>query len=299
MSITLGTIGEVFAKTLITNVSGKTSFKMLNPSFANTATISALATIGSEITSAEFQLYFRADVISYIKLSGSPEVISTNGDRASIIAVAYDSMDNLIKDAYITFNLIDGPGGGEYLDPAIVTTGIDGSAETYLISGPIPSEYHGVKVVAGDFSTIKSDTIQFTIAGPPHNITIRSNIGTLTKYQSTYGKNVAAIVTDVNGNPVADGTEVTFSLNITGYKIYKLRANFEVIPYRVDTICGGILIFEDLNNNFIMDDPSEDINGDGILNRGENLNGDKDKNGDTECRPIVFLAVPWPPWQSP
>jgi hypothetical protein len=188
-------------------------------------------------------------------------------------------MDNLVKDAHISFNLIDGPGGGEYIDPAIVVSGADGTAETNLISGTIPSEFQGVRIVAGDFSTLKSDTLTFTIAGPPHNITIRTNVGQLQKYESTYGKHVSAIVTDVNGNPVADGTEVTFSSKIVGYRIFSLLANFEIVPVRIDTVHSATLFFEDFNNDFILDSEIEDINKDGILNRGENVNGDRNSNG--------------------
>jgi hypothetical protein len=96
-----------------------------------------------------------------------------------------------------------GPGGGEYLDPPTAITGEDGTATTYLVSGPQPSMYRQVWVCAGDFEGLKSDTVKFTIAGPPAHITIRRNLGEITKYPATYGKQCAAIVTDINGNPVA------------------------------------------------------------------------------------------------
>lgn len=280
VSITIGNMGQVFAKTNTTNASGKVFVYMKNPSFANTATISALARIGKEVTASRFKLYFRADAIKYVLLKGSPEVISTNGDRSTITAIAFDSLDNRIKDAHLSFNIIDGPGGGEYIDPPTVITGIDGSAITYLVSGTIPSEYHGVKIVSGDFSVVKSDTISFTIAGPPYEITIRRNIGTLNKYESTYGKSVSALVTDVNGNPVADGTEVTFSLKISGYQTYRLVGRYisSLALYISDTVANSTLAFEDLNNNFLLDG-GEDRNGDGMLNRGENYNGDRSPNG--------------------
>ncbi len=296
VSVTIGNLGEVFATEVSTDGNGRASFTMRNPDFANTATIAATATTESEITVAEKKLYFKANDIARIKLSGSPEVISTNGDRASITAVAFDSLGNRVKDAHLSFNILNGPGGGEYLDPPTAITREDGSAGTFLISGTIPSTFRQVKVVAGDFSAIKSDTIHFTIAGPPHAITIRRDIGEIIEYDDgTYGKKCAAIVTDVNGNPVADGTEVTFSLKITAYRYFFLCPKFYIVDhtapvkysYSVDT-CIAELPFEDLNDNFRLD-PGEDRDPrDGIASRGEDLNG----NGKAEFGP-GFIDINW------
>ncbi len=281
VSVTMGSIHDtVFAKTLslVSADDGIKIFYLKNPNFSNTATIFVTARTNQEVTTASFTLYFRASGVYRIELTGTPEVISTNGDRTKLTAVAYDAMNNRVKDAVISFNMLNGPGGGEYLDPATATTGIDGSASTYLISGTIPSMYKQVWITASDFAGTRSDTAKFTIAGPPKYITVRRNMGELIKYPATYGKKVSAIVSDVNGNPVADGTEVTFSLQVTGYMIYKLFPNFywnslvDRMEYAVDTV-GVLLPFEDLNNNFRLD-PGEDMNGDGIVNRGEDLNGD-------------------------
>ncbi|MBD3346840.1 MAG: hypothetical protein GF401_17425 [Chitinivibrionales bacterium] len=286
VSITLGDIpgqsDTLFVHTGTTAADGKISFYMRNPNFANYATIAAKASKGGEITSKSIQLYFKADLIKSIKLSGTPEVISTNGDRAKITAIAYDNEGNRVNDATISFNLISGPGGGEFLDPPTAITGADGKATTYLISGSIPSMYRDIWIVAGDFTSIKSDTVKFTIAGPPHYITIRRDIGEIVDNKDgTYTMNVAAIVSDINGNPVADGTEVTFTAKIIGYCIYKLIPDFSwnthsVQGYwhwwwEVDTV-RTILPFEDMNDNYRLDN-GEDKNRDGFANRGEDVNG--------------------------
>jgi hypothetical protein len=209
-------------------------------------------------------------------------VIATNGGEARIEAVAFDARGNRVKDAHISFNMLDGPGGGEKLEPPSAVTRLDGTAETYLLAGTIPSKFREVKVVAGDFASIKSDTIFFTIAGPPASITIRRDIGEISDDEDgTYTMQCAALVTDVNGNPVADGTRVTFSLKITGYQIWSVYTGDPVkttnifpleYEYPYDTL-GRWLPFEDLNDNFRLD-PGEDRDGDGMANRGEDVNGD-------------------------
>lgn len=276
INFTVGlTADTLFAKVLTTNSSGKARFTIRNPSFAVPATVSGLAHSSSEVTSCVINIYFKASSVYQIKLTGTSEIINVNGDKSKIIAVAYDSLGNRVKDARITFNLLAGPSGGEYLDPPYAITGDDGVASVNIVSGRTPSAFREVWISAGDFTSVKSDTLKFTIAGPPKYITIRTNLleGKNPK-DGTFILPCAAIVTDVNGNPVADGTDVTFSLQVSGYVAR------EVIPGWTSVNCNAaddtsftVLPFEDFNDNLKLD-PGEDRNGDGLLSRGEDLNGD-------------------------
>jgi len=284
ISVSLGEIPDtsknIFARTAKTGSNGIYEFKIINPSFANTATVFVKAQKDDEMTTGSQKITFLADEIHHISLSGTPEVISTSGDRTKITAVAFDSRGNRVSNATISFNLVNGPGGGEYLDPPSAKTSIDGAASIYLVSGSIPSQYKAVWVTAGSFGGLKSDTAKFTIAGPPHNITVRRNLKEgINPKDGTYKIPTAAIVTDINGNPVADGTEVTFSIQVSGFVISypyvkrwlpvtgtknyepELETFYEVLP------------FEDFNNDFTLN-PGEDRNHDGVSNRGEDRNGD-------------------------
>jgi hypothetical protein len=279
ISMTVGHLGSVFAKTLTTAANGKLNFFIRNPHFATTSVISALARTASEQTSATFKLYFRANNVARIDLSGTPEVISINGSRAMITAVAYDALGNRVKDARISFNIVNGPSGGEYLDPPVAITGDDGSATSWFVSGKTPSNHRQVWITAGDFNAVKSDTVKFTIVGPPHYITVRTNIlKGKNPNDGTFALPCAAIVTDINGNPVADGTEVTFSLKVSGFVTRRYFAEWRkdagnAFCYSSIDSISVILPFEDFNDNYRLD-PGEDRNGDGILNRGEDINGD-------------------------
>ena len=284
-SITLGSLNNdtIFAKrfTLTPANNGRIVFYVKNPSFANTSTISAYARTSTEVTSATFQLYFRASKIKRVELTGTPSVISTNGGKATLTAVVYDLLGNRVKDERIYFNMTSGPGSGEHIDPASAITGDDGAATSFLVSGTAPSMFHGVGIVASDVSGVKSDTTLLTIAGPPNKVSIGVNLQKGSDFQDgTYGLPCAAIVTDINGNPVADGTPVTFSLQASGYVYWKL------VPRIIESVSQGafscysvidsvsdVLPFEDFNNNFKLD-PGEDRNNDGFANRGADLNGD-------------------------
>jgi hypothetical protein len=278
---TVGEFDTVFARIFSTDANGQVAFFLNNPHFATTATISVLAHTATEITSQMYQLYFKANNVYKIELSGTPEVIGVETGKAKITAIAFDKNQNRVKDARITFNLVNGPSGGEYLSPPSAITGDDGVAQTYLVAGKTPSTFKQIWITAGSFSSIKSDTVKFTIAGPPAQITIRTNIlKGENPNDGTFALPCAAIVTDINGNPVVDGTDVTFSLKISAYVMPKLTAHWwndagdgvYSCYYSVDTVFKKFE-FEDFNDNYKLD-PGEDRNNDGFANRGEDINGD-------------------------
>ncbi len=307
VSVTMGTIdtasgqqvGGAFSVKGVTNSNGQFIFTVKNPMFATTATIVAIASGSNTVTQTSFNIYYRAVDIAKLTLVATPSVINISGDKSQLTVTAYDKLGNRASGVNIAFNVLSGPGGGEYVSPASVVTALDGTATTNFMSGTLPSEPSGVKLVAATYLTvgssgnsINSDTVALTIAGPPHNVTLTEDFAHLTTPSpSTYGKNISVIVTDVNNNPVADGTPVTFSAQVTGYAIYTF---YDSVPHE--------LSYEDLNNNLRLD-PGEDINNDGYLNRGEDRDGDgkitsgpkfDDINGDGErnyrFNPQAFAA---------
>jgi hypothetical protein len=305
VSVTLGSLPKpndiIFARPCTTSATGRCTLFVKNPDFADTATIQAKAITANEITTASKKIYFKANTVAILEISGTPAVISSNGDRAKITATALDAQRNRVSGATIAFNLANGPGGGEFLDPPTVITGIDGTATTDFISGPLPSNFREVWITASTFGRICSDTVKMTIAGPPKYITIRRDIAKITRgTNGTYTNRVCAIVTDINGNPVADGTPVTFSLRVTGYKIF-----FEKYKWVPDVATNWLMVrdtandhfflpFEDQNDNFVCD-PGEDLDKDGWANRGEDVDGngyypspaydDINKNGRRDLTP--------------
>jgi hypothetical protein len=281
ISATVGNFDTVFARKFTTDANGEIHFYLRNPHFATTATISVIAHTATEITSQFYKIYFRANLVRKILLTGTPDVIAIGTGRSKITAIAFDSLGNRVSDSRITFNIVNGPSGGEYLSPPSALTGDDGSAQTYLVAGKTPSTFKQVWITAGTFTSVKSDTVKFTIAGPPAYITVRANIlKGENPNDGTFALPCAAIVTDINGNPVVDGTNVTFSLKISSYTMRKASAHWDnniddgiySCDYSIDST-PVFYDFEDLNDNYKLD-PGEDRNNDGFANRGEDINGD-------------------------
>jgi hypothetical protein len=286
LNVTLGFFDKVtdtlFAKAMTTDANGKLYVSVHNPSFAGLATVSALAISTTELTFGFINLQYRASKVKKIKLIGTSEVIPINGGRGKIIATAYDSLGNRVQDARIAFNLLEAPSGSAYLDPPSAITSSDGSATTFLVAGKTPSKFRQVLVWAEDFNKVVSDTVKFTFVGPPEKITVRPNLlKGKNPNDGTFILPCAAIVTDINGNPVADGTDVTFSLQISGYQVFEriwsMNTGRDSLGmwncWATNYIDSIFFPYEDLNDNMKLD-IGEDRNNNGILNRGEDVNGD-------------------------
>ena len=274
VSVTSGLIGTIFATELTTHSSsGKATFDLCNPDFATTVTITVTATKGGVTTNKSHQVYFRADEVARIELNGTPEVVGTGGDRAIITATAFDINDNRVKDAVISFHLSSGPGAGENLDPPTATTNIGGMATTNLVSGDMPSKQQDVKVYASSFSGVLSNVVKFTIAGPAAYVSIGKDLGDIVENaDGTYSYRIAAIVTDINRNPVVDGTKVTFSLQVTAFVAYKKVATFDRNEVTVTVSDEKMTLpFEDFNDNY-QRDAREGVPGEPYpLYRGEDV----------------------------
>lgn len=274
--------GTITNASVVTDGNGKASTYLRSATFSGTATIQANASAGS----AQINVNFNAATATSIKLTITPDNIGTNGGLATLKAVVADAGGNLVSGENVNFRILKGPGGGEAINKPVVTTQA-GVAVSQLLSGSVASGYRGTLVVASVGNL--ADTSKLTISGQAHIVTVSrpeedtakvADGGTIE--ESVFEANIGAVVQDINGNSVADGTEVHFSAAVTGMAIGRLIYNGTVVDtakgvtvlYRLDL--ADILPFEDINNN-AKNDPGIDLDLDGMpdsLRRGEDRNGD-------------------------
>lgn len=289
----------VVTSTAITNANGVATAIFKGSAFSGLTIIQAQAANAS--TSIEIDC--RAVQATQISLKISPDNIGVNGGIANLKAEVSDSLDNTVTGQVVSFRILKGPGGGESILEPTATSQL-GKATSTLRAGSVASPYRAVLVEAsipGCTETLKNickDTVQLTISGLPYTVSIsRPQDDTILvekagELDSTVFRFfVGAVVQDVNGNPVADGSEVHFSASISGMLVY-MRYLIEwegvnsandlkaVIGYRAMDIP-----FEDMNNNREMDpqiDLMLDFN-DYIATRGEDVNGD----GNMDWNPAI------------
>ena len=297
----------------LTNAGGQGSIVLKAPNGSGLATVNVQAydkTTGLVKASGNVTVRVKPIAVRRLVLNVTPDNIPVRVGESALMAQAYDSVDNVMSDVLIGFRLVRGAGGGDEVITPPVSYTQSGFAQSVFKAGGVISLYQGVKLAAvaldiyGTDTLIvaSSDTVGLTISGPPSRVSIGSNIiQGLNPNDGTFLLPTAAVVTDVNGNLVADGTPVNFSVipieahrNKLSFRQFGLSSWFGCNDYFIDTVevtGNERLPWTDYNSNSKLDNdeaaslwnPSkpargEDRDGDGIIRFGEQY-WDLNQNG--------------------
>jgi hypothetical protein len=284
--------GRITRDTVTTDASGQASTWLKSASFAGSATVIAKSPNGS----ASIAITFTAAKAHSILLTISPDNIGVRGGTATLEATVTDSNGNMVSDAMVNFRILKGPGGGEYIDKPLMPT-VNGVARSQILAGTIPSQYRGCEIEASVEGL--TSVSKLTISGEPYVITVsRPEEDTVTVPkgglldETTFDFNIGAVVQDINGNPVADGTPVHFSAVVSGMSVAHLVldhwAGLESAQEKKAVLRYAFwsVPFEDINNNLRMDaniDLKLDWN-DAIARRGDDVDG----NGTCDYSPAFY-----------
>lgn len=279
-----------------TDVSGNARIALRSPAGSGLAIVNVEAKkAGALIASGNITIPVLALKVARLTIKVSPDNIPVKVGETRITATAYDSAGNYMAGVLVGFRMVKGAGGGDEL----ITPPIDytkaGLAEATFKAGGVISLYRGVKLAAvaldvngTDTSVIaSSDTVGLTVSGPPHRISVGVNIlKGENPNDGTFALPTAAVVTDVNGNLVADGTPVNFSTTPIGayYTSVTWRTIIDPPYYTLGDTLWHFLPWTDYNNNGKLDPdetpssldathPSrgEDRDGNGLIVAGEDF----------------------------
>ncbi len=294
-STTLGTLNPYQQNT---GADGKAASTLTSGNQSGVAVIDASATIATDTPPTELaantQVVVTGGTADKIVLTASPDVIDVNTGVSTITANVYDANDQPAGNQNVYFRINTGPGGGEYLSTSVKTTNTYGVATISFYAGSLTSTLKGVQIEANTQSDFSGSygLATLTIAGPVANIGIGMNLETLEPSGGSLKIDISGIATDVNGNPVADGTKIYFA--VTAVEFDEDRANDGTIDCWDDnknplipcppigTPGFGLTWFsDDVNQDgtmYSLGGPmctTEDVNHNGILDPGE----DKNDNG--------------------
>jgi hypothetical protein len=211
-----------------------------------------------------------------VSLSPDPTSIGANAAGSSsstsrLVATVRDVDDNPVTGASVAFSAID-PSSGR-IEPGVVVTDAEGQAVASFIAGPNSTGPDAVQVTATVLDAggriVDSDTRPLTVSA----VALFVELGTGNTIEALgatdYSMPWSAIVTDANRSPVA-GVRVTASLAaVNYYKGIWVWSGTSWVPSSFDTIgappraCPS----EDTNGNNLLD-ASEDVNGNGRLDPG-------------------------------
>jgi hypothetical protein len=281
------TRGTLSSATALTDGNGNAQV-MICATSAGPATVSAQATIpgstGSVSASADFS--FISTTPSAIDLQASPSTVPITG-QSNLTAVVRDAAGNLVQNQTVDFTLQDVTGGA--LSVASAVTDVQGIAQTVYAASHTASASNGVSVTATVHNTAITKTATLTVSGAALHVII----GTGDKLvengtQTAYTMNWFVSVSDAAGNAVPN-SQVTLTIHsslvpFAGYfkgaycrttagwlVTDKVYPNYDcpalVAPattYPTPTACAN----EDVNLNGQLD-AGEDLNVDKILEPGD------------------------------
>jgi len=148
--------------------------------------------------------------IEFNSLRPSIQVKGTGGiESAVLVATGYDEYGRIIGPGHqIDFRILNGPGGGENLEPDTSITDELGQAFVTLNSGTIS----GTVELRAESDSIFSNVTRVAIhAGPPAYISLGGDPLNIRGWDYVnVTSDVLAMVDDIYGNPVQDNTAVYF-----------------------------------------------------------------------------------------
>ena len=257
------TRGAFSSNTMATDGSGNATVTITS-SNAGPATITASTTASGPTSS--IQAEFVAVIADQLSLQADKTSIGPNGEQATLTAVVRDPNNNLVKNIRVNFTIYDDVSNGSISTPTD-TTDSQGRGSTIYTSTSATTSKDGVVIIAsvegqicGDpaaaIANSLCDVVYLTVAQNELFVVLgTSNTigGTSLLYKYPY----TVLVTDSGGNAVAD-TEVVLTLEPELYETGWLVWNSTVGVWfqNVESACGN-----------------EDVNRDGVLDAGEDVNG--------------------------
>ncbi|WP_076419286.1 Ig-like domain-containing protein [Colwellia sp. UCD-KL20] len=222
----------------------------------------------------QLEFEFVAETASTIVAQASPHSIGPNGQTSIVSVVVKDTDGNLVKNKVIKFNLDDVTGGE--ISPATAVTDSNGSASTLYTSNTVSAQDAvSINAVVTDTPTV-NDTVTLTVADRELFITLGTG-NTIEEIDITnYNKQFSVFVTDVDSTPV-ENVELTVSAVANAYyKGHWARAYDAAGTFLSWVAVGEVTSGNSLPTTYTSKHKciSEDSNINGILDLGEDINGD-------------------------
>ncbi len=255
--------GTLSASSASTDAAGSAQVTVTSSS-AGPLTVQASVNVGGTVTSTTLPLIVVGTDPANLVLQISPTALAPNlggatNNQAQVLAKVTDSAGNPVQGKTVNFTRVDDPSGGN-LQQVSAITDASGKASATYVSGPQSTANNGVVLqasVAGKPSV--SGTASLTVNQAALFIALGTGnvIGNVDP--QTYKKDWVVYVTDSNGIAV---NAVTLSI--------------KTLPTYYLT---GQLAWSTVQNAYVYSSPiwrcrSEDANGNGILDSGEDDNGD-------------------------
>jgi hypothetical protein len=265
--------GQPSTSQVTTDASGNAQITIVSEN-AGGATISGTVAGG---TTGTLAVQFIATTAAFIDVQPDVFTLATVGgtpDTSNITAVVRDVNNNLVTGATVSFTLNDITGGTLTLPTAV--TNNEGRASTVYASGSTTSAANGVHVTATVVvnSTPISKTVDLTVARQQVFISIGTGNEIAEPNAAQYEVDYIVQVTDANGAGVAN---VPLSMSVLSQRYFKGKrvqgTSTWTTCYTIPQDAANCVIGLVPDATVSMGCADEDFNRNGILDPGENNNG--------------------------
>jgi hypothetical protein len=241
------TRGTLSAGTAVTDGSG-TATVNVSSTTAGPAVISASGTnVSTQVT-----VDFLATTPASVAVQASPSTIPTEG-QSTIFAIVRDAQNNLVEGKTVNFQLTDNTGGS--LSVASGVTDSQGKAQTVYTASTTPSASNGVSIAATVSGTAVTGSTTLTVGGQTVFLSLGTG-NTINKPNAAqYDIDYAIQAIDSAGNGL-DGKQIALTVESLKYVKGSRAWNGAVWATPTTPLCN-----------------SEDVNFNGILDTGEDFNG--------------------------
>jgi hypothetical protein len=263
--------GTVTPNTVTLDDSGRATASITSANAGGAVIVASSPALPQPSTSVSVE--FVATTASAINVQASPATLPV-GESSVVTATVRDAAGNLVKNKTVDFTLTD-VSGGTLSAPSAVTSSQGKASVTYNASS-VSSADRGVQVraVVRDTPSVFS-TVAFTVRGQALRITLGTGNEIFEPNETTYQLPYTVLVTDSSGNAV---TDATFRLSVLPVA-YRKGMYAQVDVDGDDTADAWAPIVSTFCDN-------EDVDYDGVLDPGE------DFNGNTRLDPGTVASVP-------
>jgi hypothetical protein len=257
------TRGVVTPSAVATDANGRASATISSQTSGPATVIAQASNAQSASAQATLPITFVAVNPASVVLQANPGSVPPNSgtstaNQATLQAIVRDAAGNPVPGRVVNFSAItDGSNG--VISPGSGTTDANGTVVSQFIPGALTTASNGVVISASVQGTSVVSTTSLTVSGQALFISIGTGNEISNLTQTTYQKQFTVYVTDANGAP-AGNRVVDLAVFPDFYWKGQLTSGDE----------GWVL---DTSLPFAVC-PNEDLNRNGILNVGEDTNGD-------------------------
>jgi protocatechuate 3,4-dioxygenase beta subunit len=270
-----------------TTVDGKVTAQVTSNN-AGKALLTFVGVEGNVSLENQIEFEFVAETPATVVAQASPDSIGPNGQQSTISVTVKDANGNLVKNQTVEFSLTDTSNGSIF--PASAVTDSNGIASTVYTSSSV-SARDGVQIEAKVSGTNITDIVTLTVSDRELFISLGTGNKLIEVDSTTYNKQYTVFVVDADSTPRPNVTLTISAIPKDFHKGFWYRYYEDGTFKRWATDIQDTCYNEDLNIDGIMDS-GEDRNGDGMLTPGNVVGATGEVTTDDQGRAVIDILYP-------